>query len=196
MGFTTFQVCSSGRYSLRVAALRLASRRRSPFPWRATLRSVPLGRSSASRHRDRYPRVVTVGGVSPSPHVAMQGRVAFTRQRDLRVLFRCRVRCCHQVLPPEGRSLLPWACSLQAAWSAAGSALNRGPGCKARIGSQVIDPAARVPGRILELAEAGSVQRPGRVLQNRPKWIQVKPGWGPFQKVCRSSLSFSSPGCR
>jgi hypothetical protein len=57
---------------LRVAAFRLAARDCSPSPWRATLRSLPLDRSSAPRHRDRYPRAVADGVDSPPPHVAMQ----------------------------------------------------------------------------------------------------------------------------
>jgi hypothetical protein len=45
-----------------------------------------------------------------------------------------------------------------------------------------------------ESTEVRSLQRPARVLQNRPKWIPVKPGWGRVQEVCRSSLPFASPG--
>jgi hypothetical protein len=118
-GSPRFRSARPGCSPPRVAALRFASRARSPSPWRHTLRSLPLDRSSAPRHRDRYPRVVAAGAASLAPHVAMQCQLAFTRQPDLRVLFRCRVRCCRQVLPPDSRPLLPWASFPPGAWLSA-----------------------------------------------------------------------------
>jgi hypothetical protein len=102
--------CSTGSC---VAAGPHRSRSCGPFPWRPTLRSVPLVTSSASCHHDRYLLAVTVGSGGLRAGVATCTQIAFSRQPDLKVLFQCRVRCHIRVWPPGCGSMLPWACSLK-----------------------------------------------------------------------------------
>jgi hypothetical protein len=89
----------------------------SPSSQCPTLRSLSLVTSAALRHHSRYLLAVTAGSSCLHASVATCSPTTLPRLPDLKVLFRCRVRCSHQVLPPGRCSMLPWACLPQSNWS-------------------------------------------------------------------------------
>jgi hypothetical protein len=173
----------------------------SPFPWRPTLRSFPLATSSALRHHSRYLLAVTAGSSSLRAGVATITRNALTRQPDLKVLFRCRVRCCDQVLPPGSGSMLPWACSPQSVCSllsaspvparGSDSRFSRTRGSRGNVACEKTVRAAGLgswsarPPRRCELAE---VRRPASPCFERVRWFRPR-GLGRFQAPAEAVAS-------
>ena len=127
-GSSRFRSARAGAPQSNVAVRWWCPVAHSPFPWRLTLRSFSLVTSSALCHHSRYLLAVTVGFPCLPCCVATAVLTASTRQFDLKVLFRCRVRCCIQAFPPDYGSMLPWAWSPQSCCLRTGSATSPAKG--------------------------------------------------------------------